>query len=232
MAKQKKKAPKVKIEWLNHVLGFAGVVLGVLIAFWLNNWAGNRREQQIAEVALKNIRSEVARNQSAMDTLVQVNARQLDFLNAYLPLVDDNMTFLGSSSQFDSLQAQFPDLLLARGRLDIEIELLGLPEVAWKTSLNSSILSSIDFNLLYVINESYDLQEKVAGIDNLLISDLRNIGNGRKNDFHSFQRTLGTYMQLSEQLLLEKYPRCLKEIDLFLADGSRDTDALVLDTIK
>ena len=42
---------KKKIEWLNHFVGFVSVVLGVLMAFWLNSWNESRKESGSIETA-------------------------------------------------------------------------------------------------------------------------------------------------------------------------------------
>ncbi len=215
MAKRKK-TDKRKIDWLNHSVGFVSVVIGVIIAFWLNSWAIENKERKIAKVALQNIRSEIVKNSLSLDTLIDLNRRQLLGLETYVPKLDKDMWFVGSSAEFDSLRMRFPDLIISRGRLNIGIELYSLPDVAWKTSLNSSVLSSTDFELVYMLNEAYSLQEKISNQETMLLANLRNIGLGEKNSFIDFQRALGTYIQLAEQLNSQNYLKCIAEIDRFM----------------
>lgn len=51
-----------KIDWLNHFLEFIMVVVGILLAFALNNYNESRKERQLAEQYMEGIKQEVAYN--------------------------------------------------------------------------------------------------------------------------------------------------------------------------
>jgi hypothetical protein len=232
MAKKKQKAPNVKIEWLNHLLGFLGVILGVLIAFWLNNWAQNRKELQVARVALSNIQNELERNRESLDSVILENETQLAFFEAYLVKTADDMKFLGKPGYFDSVQAIYPHLLKGENDVTVSVSLYELPDVAWRTTLNSTTLSAIDFELVYHLNEAYSLQQKLSQMDKQLIDGLINIKLDQKKAMSNIQETLGTSLQLAKKLRDRNYPECLTEIEAFMGGAEPDTASAPTDTIK
>ncbi len=51
-----------KIDWTNHILEFVMVVVGILLAFALNNWNENIKDKEKAILYLDGIRSEIEDN--------------------------------------------------------------------------------------------------------------------------------------------------------------------------
>jgi len=210
------KKRKHKIDWLNHLVGLFGVVFGVLIAFWLNNWSQDRREQAEIRTALQNVRNELIKNQLKIDTIISKNTIQIKFLDEYLDHIDDNMEIKVSDNDWARLVDKYP-LYLSKGSSGIKfnLELFQLSEVAWATTHRTGILSSIDFELAFVLEENYDLQEKVNEFDSGFISDLRSI-TGNKDSFVKLSRSLGLAIDLAETLRDKSYPQAIKAIDNFL----------------
>lgn len=215
MAKKKAKTTS-RIDWLNHLLGFFGVILGVLIAFWLNSAAQERKERQVASIALQNIKAEIERNMAAIDDALDKNKMQLQFFNAYTDLVGNDMRFLGSASQRDSLYAIYPDYMDKKGGVTVNLNLYELPDVAWVTTANTSVVAAIDFELMYTLSETYNIQSRLSDLDKLLLEDLRSFNSGGRQVMLNLQQTLSTSLQLTGQLRHKKYPEALQKIDAFL----------------
>jgi uncharacterized protein YeeX (DUF496 family) len=231
MAKQRK-AAKVKIEWLNHLLGFLGVILGVLIAFWLNNWAQDRKEMKIARVALANIRNEVARNLESLDSVILLNQRQMSFFDAYLEYTTDDMGFRGEQRYIDSLKQLYPEYIQDKNNVTVSLRLYELPDVAWRTTLNSSVLSAIDFELVYHLNETYSLQQKLSQMDKQLIDGVISIKMDQKKAMTNLQETLDASLQLAVKLKDRNYPEVLTEIDIFTGVLKKEAVEAASDTIR
>ena len=60
-----------KIDWLNHALEFVVVVVGILLAFQLNQWAEDRKEQAQVNKHLVNIAAEAEFNQAQLETAIR-----------------------------------------------------------------------------------------------------------------------------------------------------------------
>lgn len=204
---------KKKIEWLNHFVGFVSVVLGVLMAFWLNSWNESRKESGSIETALRNIKNEIERNQTGMDSILAKNKRQRDMLEEYLEFIDEDMKVKVPKERLNPLVEKYADFLSADGMgVKINLDLLQLSEVAWVTTHRTGILAAIDFELAFTLESTYDLQEKVNSFDDTIISELRNV-SGKKESFQKIYRALDIEINLATQLKEREYPKALKAIN-------------------
>lgn len=204
---------KKKVEWLNHFVGFVSVVLGVLMAFWLNSWNESRKESGSIETALKNIKNEIEKNLSGMDSIIAKNKRQRDMLEEYLEYIDEDMKVTVSKERFDPLVEKYVGYLSADGTgVKINLELFQLSEVAWVTTHRTGILAAVDFELAFTLESTYDLQEKVNSFDDTIISELRNV-SGKKDSFQKIFRALDIEINLATQLKEREYPKALKVIN-------------------
>lgn len=209
---------KRKVNWVNHSVGFISVVLGVIIAFWLNNWNEQRKEKKSIQVALQNIKSEMIRNQASLDTIINQNARQADFLSKYLESVDEDMNIIVPTEEWGKLVAEYPDQLeLQSSGVRLNMDLYQLSEVAWATTNRTGILSSVSFDLAYTLESTYDLQEKVNEFDQSFLSDLRAI-TGKKTPFNRVYRSLTISLDLAHQLKDIDYPKALKAVEETIKD--------------
>lgn len=211
MSNKKKK----KIDWLNHFVGLVSVVFGVLIAFWLNNWSEERKEQREIKTALQNVRNEISKNQLALDSTITESKLFREFLDQYLNSVDDEMKVVISDAEWEELINKYP-LYLKEGTTSIRlsVSLFQLSEVAWTTTHRTGILSSINFELAYQLEETYDLQEKVNEFDNVFIANLRDI-SGNKDSISKLFRSLSLAIDLATSLMESSYPQSIKAIDSY-----------------
>lgn len=194
-----RKRNKRIIDWENHLLNFFGVVLGVLIAFWLNSWAHDRKERQTAVTALKNIRNELLKNKESVDSTVANHIVLFEFLDAYLPNVTDDMEARGSYRIIDSLVVAYPQYLNGRSDIEVPARIYQLSDVAWQTAVDAGIVSNLDFDLAYQLNQVYDLQEKLNSIDETIIENLNGI-TGRKETFENLKGTTKISQSIARNL--------------------------------
>ncbi|MEQ8304232.1 MAG: DUF6090 family protein [Cyclobacteriaceae bacterium] len=203
----------VKIDWINHLVGLLGVLFGVLIAFWLNNWNESRKERDSVETALRNVKFEIEKNLGTMDSVLIINKRQRDMLEEYLEHIDEDMNAKLSKKRLNPLVEKYSDYLSADGAgVRINLELFQLSEVAWNTTHRTGILAAIHFELAFTLESAYDLQEKVNSFDNTLISELRTL-SGKRESFQRIYRALDIEINLATQLKEREFPKALKAIN-------------------
>lgn len=213
MAKKKKRS---RIDWLNHFLSLLGVVLGVLIAFWLNSWAQSRKEDKIVLTALKNIRNELVKNSVRVDSTVAAHTELYEFLGQYLQYVNEDMSLKGGYDKVDSLMAVYPQYLKQRSSIFVQTKIYQLSDVAWRTAVGTGAASNLDYELAYQLQTIYDFQEKVKMLDENIIADMKAIA-GRREAFDNLRRSM-----MMSQILASN----LKDSSFYLA-SIRAIDALI-----
>ncbi len=186
MAKKKRRR---EIDWVNQLLNFFGVVLGVLIAFWLNSWAQNRKEHKVSVTALKNIRNELVKNSERVDSTVVAHRELYQFLEAYLQYIDDDMALKKGYRQVDSLMGVYPQYLKERSSIAVNTKIYQLSEVAWNTAVDAGVVANLDFDIAYKLNHIYDFQHKVTTLDETILENMKEI-TGRKQAFDNLRRTM------------------------------------------
>ncbi|MEQ8362071.1 MAG: DUF6090 family protein [Cyclobacteriaceae bacterium] len=207
------KKQKNRIDWLNHLFGLVAVVFGVLIAFWLNNWSEENKSEATLRIALENIKSEIGRNSTNLDTIIQSNKTLHSFLSKYLEVVNEEMKVTASDSVWSELVRQYPQYLNegAKG-VKLDLDLFQLSDVAWSTAHRTEAFSSLDYNLAFFLEETYTLQEKLTDFDESLIEDLKAIDNS-KASFRRLHRTLGFAIRIGSNLQEKDYFNLKNAID-------------------
>lgn len=207
---------KKRIDWTNHIVGFVSVVLGVVMAFWLNSWNEQRKETRSVRVALQNIKREILKNQANLDTIVDQNRRHLVFLEELLGSTNNEMEVTVSAEKWQGLVEKYPEELgTGASGVRLNLSLYQLSEVAWATAHRTAVLSSIDFDLAFTLEEVYDLQEKLNEFDQSFIVDLRAI-SGDKRTFARILQSVTMSIDLAKSLREKEYPKALAAIDQFL----------------
>ena len=56
-----------KINWTNHAIEFITVVIGILMAFWLNNYNEERKDTHQANQYLQSIQEEIIENKKEVE---------------------------------------------------------------------------------------------------------------------------------------------------------------------
>lgn len=142
-----------KIDWLNHLLGFTVVMIGILIAFQLNTFSENRKESKLVQEHINAIVSETEFNNKRMD--YAINATQV-----LLTKLDSLMERVNASENLDKAN------LLALQMLQLE------PNYIKKNAYNSLIQTGDirfidDFNLKNDIVNLYEYYTWTDGVDEM-----------------------------------------------------------------
>ena len=78
---------KGEIDWLNHGLEFAVVIIGILLAFQLNECATDSAEQKTVKNHLEEIRSETKYNDNALQASINQAESTISKLDSILVLI-------------------------------------------------------------------------------------------------------------------------------------------------
>ncbi|GAB5527035.1 MAG: hypothetical protein Roseis2KO_49070 [Roseivirga sp.] len=104
------------------------VIVGISIAFWLNNWGEERKERRLEKEFLKSLRSELATDSTAFVYQIEQNERNLRHLNSFVSILrnkdyeNDSIqwyigTFLNRNNWI--INANTFEILKSGGKLDI-----------------------------------------------------------------------------------------------------------------
>ncbi len=104
------------------------VIVGISIAFWLNNWGEERKERRLETEFLKTLRSDLATDSAAFAYQIEQNERNLGHLNSFVSALrnkdyeNDSInwyigTFLNRNNWI--INANTFDILKSGGKLDI-----------------------------------------------------------------------------------------------------------------
>ncbi len=152
----------IKINWLDHFIGFISVLLGVLIAFGLNNQKETSNKEKAIKIALKNICEEMDKNRHQIDSVQKHNMLSLKVLRKMMPYVDENFDVLERDSVVQLIH-DYPDFRQLGNDTTFEatLQFVYLSYTAWETAERTNVLSYMDYELVSDIAVLYDYQADI-----------------------------------------------------------------------
>ncbi len=81
---------KKKIDWLNHTLEFAVVLIGILIAFQLNKCSDNQSKSKLLENHLQYIKLECEDNSAQLEFYISHTKEQIKYCDSILNEISTN----------------------------------------------------------------------------------------------------------------------------------------------
>jgi hypothetical protein len=186
-----------KIDWKNHVIAFFSAMLGILIAFQLEDYRDNRQEKEKLRVTLNAIKKEIENNR----TIYQTNINRLsDFLEYFelRELTNEKGELKLTKDKFERMKAKHPDRfrnwILLKQQNDSSIIFdthweftidtapeTGVSTSSWQAGLYEGILNRLDNNTLSQLTQIYEWVGKDIGLnerefyENLTLSDITKI---------------------------------------------------------
>lgn len=208
---------KIHIDWLNHGLEFFVVLIGILIAFQLNQCSSDKQEKKTVNTHLEQIAEETKFNKQSLESALAFGEHNLGKLDTVLLLIMQN-------KDYDKIN-----------RLSIELLNLGgahFRKNAFQHLSESGDIRFIkDFDVKQRIINLYEYYNRVEDFDeisrNLHLQDyfpyVKNnfdlITSQRQSDEiyqnKLFKNILASYKRTSENRI-QKYRDCLIEIDNYL----------------
>jgi hypothetical protein len=117
-----------KLSFKTILLEILIVIIGITIAFWLNNWGEERKERALEMEFLKSLRTELATDSAAFVYQVDQNEKNLERLNAFINMLrqkdyenDSINRFIGSFMNRNNwiINDNTFEVLKSGGKLDI-----------------------------------------------------------------------------------------------------------------
>jgi hypothetical protein len=212
------------IEWKNHLFGFLSVLIGVLVAFWLNDWNENKKIQRNVNNALVNLRTEIERNKETAKQIKASNFRQISYMKEIYDLLDDDLEPTVPDSVIVKIYSKiFETSEDSIESLGIEMDLYSLSDVAYNTFKESEILSNIDFQLAVKLADTYITQSKLSDLDDDLIDEAKLLDEG-KESVRKTMRTMSIMDQVAEEIINNQYPESIEAINAYLEKHKHKTD--------
>jgi hypothetical protein len=172
------------------------IVLGVLLALALSEWAEEREKQTLAKSALLNISREIGSNLETLKFIHENNVRTVDAISSQ------------SKSDADESRSIIPGIQLQ--------------ETAWEAFLATGLSGYVNYDTILTLSKMYAMQRVYKQTGMLLTESAMNatayaVAIGTKVDDRHFQEQFIGYFQLLTQieaLLLSSYGDALNTFDL------------------
>jgi len=178
------------------VLEVLSIVLGVLLALGLSEWADDRQNQAQANSALLNIHGEIGSN---LETLRTIHANNVQTVGAI---------GLQSMPEADESRSIIPGLQLQ--------------ETAWEALLATGLSSHVDYDTVLTLSHLYSIQRvyKQTGMqlsESAMSATAYATAMGTEVDDQHFQEQFVGYFQLLTQIeeqLLDMYQAALETLEI------------------
>lgn len=173
------------------VLEFASIVIGVLLALGLSEWAEDRENRELAETALANIHREIGANQQLLQLIHENNVTTIEMIaNGDVDTEDRNI-----------------------------IPGMQLQETAWEAFLATGLSAYVDYGELLALSELYGMQRIYKQTGQQLSQSVMNttaysVALGTQIDETHFRNQFVVYFKLLttvEEQLLDAYASASRE---------------------
>jgi hypothetical protein len=213
-----------KIEQLNLKYVFGEIVLifiGISLAIWFNNWNKSIQSNHDKEIVIKRVKEEIKTNLEGLLEARKINLNTTEAYAEYSIFYGDNTNeVITTPTQMNILQKNYPSFFKLKdsiafgadsfkysGVTKINLELVELTEIAWKTAQSLNIANEFSYDCLYELESMYNLQTKVVNGFDKVANAL-----GDNEGIKQIIRWLKIVNQLEVQLE-QDYRRILKDIE-------------------
>jgi len=213
-----------RIEQLNlkYVLGeIVLIFIGISLAIWFNNWNTSIQSNKNKEIVIERVKEEIKTNLEGLLEARKINQKTtggyFEYKNYY---GDDSNEVITTPTQMNILQKKYPSFFQLKDSIEfgesnfkyigntyINLELVELTEIAWKTAQSLNIANEFSYDCLYELESMYNLQTKVMNGFDKIANAL-----GDNDDIKQVIRWLTIVNQLEVQLEKD-YRKILKEIE-------------------
>lgn len=195
------------------------VIIGISIAFWLNNWGEERKERALEQEFLKTLKEELSRDSSVFAYQVEENQKNVDNIYRFVELLqekdyehDSIRWFAGSFMNRNNwlLNSNTYEMLKSGGKLDIisDFELRNTLNSFYRIRIFQSD-QTFEINQAFVDDKMFDYLTKKT---DYMISNSPNLAFVRDTEF---QNLLVIWLELVAYKL-EVYKEILHDIGILI----------------
>jgi hypothetical protein len=173
------KTNKFRIDWINHSVGFLSALLGIYIAFRLENYREEEKEKEKVKIVKGALKKEIEDNLKIYKTNIDDLSGWLEFKDFYDKTWDNkNEGLVVGLNEFSLMSKKQPARFLNAKEIkqindtlkvfDVDFvvdvaPMTGISTSSWKTALTSGILTSMDYSFTTKLSQLYDWTDKNIG---------------------------------------------------------------------
>ncbi len=172
----------IRIDWINHLVGFFTALIGIFIAFQLDDWQERNREQEKVKVTLAAIKSEIDDNREIYSRDIEVLTQWREYWDFMRSHDKDNIgQIIATKKEMDLMKRKhadrlgsvefikkYNDSLNVYGThfslVDVMVE-SGISTSSWEAAKSGGTLSNLDHSRMTQLTKIYDWIDKDLGID-------------------------------------------------------------------
>ncbi len=214
---------KLRLQGFNwkYILGeILLIFLGINLAVWFNNWNTSKAVDKNKALAIAKIEGEIKNNLEELLTSRQENQAIPLFMEEYNTLTMDSAErVIMIGEEMDLFRAKYSDFFKVLDSLELDdnkfaysvdtfihLEIAELSEIALETSKTAGVFNEFDFDCLYGLESTYNLQALVNNEYQNAVEALQN------ESIEKLLRVLVFIDQLDGQLEV-KYRDMLENLD-------------------
>jgi len=168
-----------RVDWLNHSIGFLSALLGIFIAFRLENYRDNINEQERIEIVKQALKKEIQNNLKIYKTTVDDLTGWLEYSEFFYKKLNDRFELVVGVNEMSIMSKKYPSRFAGLKHLRSINDTLnayrcnflfdvtpttGVSTSNWKAAVGSGTLSSMDYSLTSNLSQIYDWTDKEIGV--------------------------------------------------------------------
>ena len=219
MIRIRKMAKKINLKYVFGEIFL--IFVGISLAIWFNNWNRSIENTRNKELIITRVKEEINSNLKDLQEARVVNLKMMENYKAFARYYGVNTDeVISTPGTMKILQENNPSFFIIKdsikldeqtfkyiGGTDIDLEIVELTDIAWKTAQSLNVVNDLSYNCLYELESLYNLQNKVM------------------NGFEKITQTLGDFKGIKgiirwlnivyqfEEELIEDYQRMLEDIE-------------------
>jgi len=167
-----------KIDWANHVLGFFSALIGIYIAFRLENYREDQQEKERIKLIELAVKKEIDNNIKIYEEDIEKLSDWLAYFSFCTDHTNNNDQLVLSNSDYAYFVEKYPTRtkgLEMVGSVNDTLKIYevirvmdvkpttGISTSSWKAALASGLMNSMDFVLANNLSKIYEWIEKDIG---------------------------------------------------------------------
>jgi hypothetical protein len=100
------------IDWKGQIVSFVGTVLGIIIAFQLEDRQEQKLKEERVSTAIENLNLEITKNLRTLDSISNNNDNWINYLNFLIGKHCENQQITLRDNELDSLRNVYPDYFI------------------------------------------------------------------------------------------------------------------------
>ena len=209
---------KFRIDWVNHTVGFFSALLGIYIAFRLENYREEEKEKEKVKIVKEALRKEIEDNLKIYKTNIDDLSSWLEYKDFFdkkwnakkggLVIGVNELSLMTKKqpSRFSTVKEinQINDTLkVFEHNFIVDVApTTGISTSGWKTAVASGVLNSMDYSFTTKLSQLYDWTEKDIGTSEKELYE-NFLGLDKKENSADFGKLVNHYRNILKVQILK-----------------------------